>query len=338
MTARGALDAVVAHVLAQRLVAPGDRVLLALGGGTSSAGMLAAFVMGRARGMPPCELAVASVEVDRTGEGDSAEVVADVGRAARAFELPFFAVRPDVGRGEVDVRAELVALARAQGYAKVATAETRDDEVRAVLRGLGAGGGIAALRGIAPRGRAGIVRPMLALRSAEAATLARDLGIEPVLLPPEPGCRVDAFEASVLPRWRALAPGLDRSLARVAREVRALRRIVADEALDRLEAARVEAGRYLFPVEPGAEPSAVVAEEMARRLCAEVSAPVDASRTSPVRRLARLLRYPNGRLSRAKAVPTLVLPGLSAAVVTIDGVVMVRVQSSARGRGGGARG
>lgn len=53
----------------------------------------------------------------------------------------------------MDVRSELVALAREQGYTKDALGHTRDDEVRAVLRGLGASEGVGALRGIAPRAR-----------------------------------------------------------------------------------------------------------------------------------------------------------------------------------------
>lgn len=338
MSARGALDAVIAHVRAQRLVAQGDRVLLALGGGAASAGMLAAFIMGRERGMPPCELAVASVEIDATGAGENAEVVADVGRAARAFDLPFFAVRPPMRRGGVDVRAELVALARAEGFTKVALGDTRDDEVRAVLRGVGAAGGVAALRGIAPRAKGGVIRPLLPIREAEAAALARDLGIEPVMLPPEPGTRREGFEATVLPRWRALVPGLDASLVRIAREVRLLRRMIGAEAKARVEAARVDAGRYLFPVEPGAEPSGPVAEEMARRLWDALSPDPAAVQAATLRRLARLLRYPNGRLPKGKSEPTLVLPGLHAAVVALDGVVMVRVQATARGRSARPRG
>lgn len=338
MSARGALDAVLAHVRAQRLVAEGDRVLLGLGGGVASAGMLAAFIMGRGRGIPGCELAVASVEVDLTGEGEHAEVVADVGRVARTFDLPFFAVRPPVRRGGVDVRSELVALAREQGYTKVALGHTRDDEVRAVLRGLGASEGVGALRGIAPRARGGVIRPILTIREGDAAGLARDLGIEPVTLPPEPGPRREGFESVVLPRWRALVPGLDASLVRIAREVRQLRRAISAEAEVRVEAAKAGEGRYLFPVEPGAEPGAAVSREMARRLWAALASEPAASSGTSLRRLARLLRYPNGRLPRGRGEPTLMLPGLHAAVVTIDGVVMVRVHATARARPARPRG
>ncbi len=165
MSRGDSLSRVVSHLRRRRLVADGDRVLLGLGGGVASAGMLAAFIMGREGALPRCELSVAAVETDPSEEHDGAEVVAEVGRVARSFGLPFFAVRPAMHRvarcGSRD--GALEALAAEQGYTRIALAHTRDDEVRRVLRGLSADEGLRGVQGISSRGVGGVIRPVLPL-------------------------------------------------------------------------------------------------------------------------------------------------------------------------------
>ncbi|MEZ4390861.1 MAG: hypothetical protein R3A48_07160 [Polyangiales bacterium] len=331
MSARGALATVVAHVRRGRLLRADDRVLLGLGGGVASAGMLAALLMGREAGLPPCELAVAAVESDLDEEHDGAEVVAEVGRVARSFGLPFFAVRPARTRGAVHIEHELVALARDQGYGRVALATTRDDELRRVLTGLGRGAGLAGLAGYSPRGPGGVVRPLLPLREVEAAALARDLGVEPVQLGPRPGSRELSLEATVLPRWRALEPGLDASLLRVAKEARAVRRMIRAEAAVRLAQAREREGRYRFVVTAVAPGAAPLWLEVSARLLDGVGPRAHPSRGTWERRLARLFRFPAGEVAAARSAPTLVLPGIQADATLTDSTWVVRVTHTLRG-------
>lgn len=294
----------------------------------ASAGMLAAFIMGRERGIGPCDLAVASVETDPSEEHDGAEVVAEVGRVARSFGLPFFAVRPAMHRRSVRVEAELVALAREQGFDRVALAVTRDDEVRAVLRGLSAAEGLRAVAGYSSRGVGGVIRPMLPLRNAEAAALARDLGIEPVQLAPADDGSRDELERAVLTRWRAREPGLDRSLARIAEEVRALRGMVDALAEQWVGGSLVSEGVHEFVVRRDAPPAAPLATAVSERLLRGANRGVDVR--GSISRLARLLRDPAHGRGRGTVAPTLVLPGLRAEVRLTEQGAVVRVVTSPR--------
>lgn len=331
MSPRGPLAAMVAQVRRHRLIEEGDRVLLGLGGGVASAGLLAGFIMGREFGLPRCELAVASVEWDLDEDHDGAEVVAEVGRVTRSFGLPFFAVRPARARGAVKVIAELRALAKAEGFQRVAVATTRDDELRRVIRGMSAGTGLDGLRGFSARGGAGLVRPMLTLREVEAASLARDLGIEPVQLPPDRQPLPLSVESTVLPRWRALEPGLDESLLAIARETRALRRHIRAEARARLERARTDDGRLHFALSQGEVMSAPLASELSGLILAEAGVAASGLRSACSNRLARFFRRPRAEAGRGRATPTLVLPGIQAEASLTDGGVVVRVNFAPRG-------
>lgn len=338
MSRGDSLSRVVSHLRRRRLVADGDRVLLGLGGGVASAGMLAAFIMGREAGIARCELAVAAVETDPSEEHDGAEVVAEVGRVARSFGLPFFAVRPAMHRGAVRVAGELRGLAAEQGYNRIALAHTRDDEVRRVLRGLSADAGARGVQGISSRGVGGVIRPVLPLREAEASALARDLGIEPVTLPPTPeALAAGELERVLLTRWRARAPGLDRSLLRVAEEVRALRRMVTAQAGRWVDDARLGDGRYAFRLRRGETVAGPLATAVSEALLRGVT-PGDAASAVWIQRLAKLFRDPAGGRGRGANAPTLVLPGLQAEVrLTEEGPVVLVSTSVRRGpsRGGG---
>ncbi len=330
MSRADSLSRVVSHIRRRRLVAEGDRVLLGLGGGVASAGMLAAFIMGREAGVARCELAVAAVETDPSEEHDGAEVVAEVGRVARSFGLPFFAVRPAMHRGAVRVVTELKALAVEQGFTRVALAHTRDDEVRRVLRGLSADEGLRGVKGISSRGAGGVIRPVLPLREAEAAALARDLGIEPVQLPPSPeALAAGELERVLLTRWRAREPGLDRSLLRIAQEVRSLRQMVTAQAARWISDARGGDGRYAFRLRRGETVAGPLAAAVSEALLRAVTT-TDAPPSAWIQRLARLFRDPTRGRGRGANAPTLVLPGLQAEVRLTDEGPVVLVSASVR--------
>ncbi len=330
MSRGDSLPRVVSYIRRRRLVGEGDRVLLGLGGGVASAGMLAAFIMGREAGIPRCELAVAAVETDPSEEHDGAEVVAEVGRMARSFGLPFFAVRPAMHRGAVRAGSELRSLAAEQGFNRVALAYTRDDEVRRVLRGLSADAGLRGVTGISSRGAGGVIRPLLPLREAEAAALARDLGIEPVQLPPTPeALAAGELERVLLTRWRAREPGLDRSLLHIAQEVRALRRMVTAQAARWVADARVGDGRYAFRLRRGETVAGPLAAAVSEALLRAVTSS-DAPSALWIQRLARLFRDPAGGRGRGANAPTLVLPGLQAEVRLTDEGPVVLVSAAVR--------
>lgn len=325
-----ALDVVLSYARRHGLVRDGQRVLLGLGGGVASAGMLAAMVMAREARLLRVEIGVAAVEsvLDELDEG--AEVVAEVGRVARSFGLPFFAVRPAMGRGRVRILDELRRVAVDQGFDRVAIATTRDDEVRRVLRGLGRGSGLGAISGYAPRLRGGVIRPMLPLREVEAAALARDLGVEPVQLPPPGRAQPSRVEELVLPRWRSVEPGIDDSLLRLAAEVRAIRGMLRREAQAWIDASAHGAGRYSFVVMRSEPPRGPLVGAVCALLVKRLAPAALASRSACERRLARLFRAPRGS-GRGRATPTVMLPGLQAEVVLTEERLVVRVSATHRG-------
>jgi tRNA(Ile)-lysidine synthase TilS/MesJ len=220
---RGAAhERAVAFTQARRLVRPGDKVLVATGGGARSLALMN-FLYSARDELDLSELAVAAVEPHTSEESDAAEVVADVGRLARSFGIDFYAVRPSPTRGRIDVQSELGLLALEKGFHRVALGNTRDDDAVRVLCEL-ARGGIAAVRGLAPRLRGGFVRPFLVLSDAEAMafTPGEAVGWGPgvcVVAPEE-----EAVRREVLPRLRAHFPGVEMMLQETGRRARARRR------------------------------------------------------------------------------------------------------------------
>jgi hypothetical protein len=216
-----AYERAVAFVQARRLVRPGQKLLVATGGGPRSLGLLGFLLKARdAFGIE--HLAVASIEWTLDEEADAAEAVADVGRLVRAHALDFHAVRPSgVGAGgrPVDLHTELSALAREGGFDRVALGHTRDDDAARVLLEL-CRGGIDTIRGLAPRVRGGLIRPFLALSDGEAMAFA----------PPWPpgsatnfaprASEEESMRREVLPRLEVLRPETTWRLQELGRRCR----------------------------------------------------------------------------------------------------------------------
>ncbi len=223
----------VAFAQRQRLFQPGDRVLVGLGADASSLGLLGLLIHARAA-LGLADVAVAAVECRLDEESDDAEQVADLGRLARQLGLTFHGVRPSATAGRVRVIDELRRLATDQGHTRIALAPTRDDDASRVLLELLRGRGMTSIRGLAPKLRGGVVRPLLTLEGSEAASLASLLGVEVPLPPPDQKPSRDrllpALETMILPRLRAVAPGSSAALAKLGRESRRVQRMLAHDA------------------------------------------------------------------------------------------------------------
>jgi tRNA(Ile)-lysidine synthase TilS/MesJ len=216
-----ARERVLAFAQARRLVRPGDRVLVATGGGARSLGLMN-FLFSARDELDWKELAVAAVEPFADEDSDAAEVVADVGRLARSYGLDFYAVRPTPARGRIDVNHELAALAAGR-FERIALGQTRSDDAVRVLSEISRGG-IEAVRGLAPRLRGGFVRPFLVLSDAEAMsfTPGEAVGWGPgaaTISPDE-----EAIRREILPRLRAQFESVDIMLQETGRSARARRR------------------------------------------------------------------------------------------------------------------
>jgi tRNA(Ile)-lysidine synthase TilS/MesJ len=320
---RGAYERALAFCRAHRLFRPGDRVLVGSGSGAASLGVLG-FLLLAQRDLGLAAIAVGAIDF---GGEDDAEAVADAGRFARQLGTDFYAVSAE----GCSATAALVALARREGFTRVALGHTRDDAVSRVLSQLVRGGGLDRILPYAARRPDGVVRPLLDLRDAEALELARTAGIEPVMLPPEPSARpplATRLRASVLPRLRVEAPGADEALLALGRDVRRLVKGVRAEARRQIEAGTLANGALELPW-VGANP--LLATALANAAVARLDVSPATARSS-AHALARLLRSPDRALNSREVV---LGPGLVATYLPARRVVAIRVRRARRASEGG---
>ena len=172
------------------LIAPGDRVGVAVSGGADSVALLRALL--ELRGELGCVLAVVHFNHKIRPEADSdAEFVEDL---AKQLGLEFFGGKGDAKKFAPEQRVSLETAARDLRYGffgtlalgKIATAHTLDDQAETVLMKLLRGAGTKGLSGIWPcvrRQEAGdrrqeIIRPMLGVRRREIEQYLHSLGQE----------------------------------------------------------------------------------------------------------------------------------------------------------------
>lgn len=218
------------------MAGPGDRVLVAVSGGSDSVGLLAIFH--RLRRKLGVELVAAHVNHRLRGaESDADEACAAA--AAAALAVPF--VRGDLpaglrrgGNREERARelryAALADLARDSACSRIATGHTRGDQAETLLFRLVRGSGPAGLAGIRRKRDDGVIRPLLDCTRDEVRAFAQAAGL---------AFREDAsnddlrfgrnrIRHEIMPRLRRLNPAAEAALARVADLLRA-EQVVVDE-------------------------------------------------------------------------------------------------------------
>jgi len=232
---RAAIEKAVAGVFGRQA----GRILVAVSGGVDSLALLvtAAEVAGGRTGVASLDhglRAEASAEVERVRE------------LAGSLGLPFYTeslgLLPGPGaeaRARMARYAALDRIARAQGYAAIATAHTADDQAETLLMRLARGSalrGAAAIRSDRPR----LLRPLLTIRRSETEALVAAARLEPVRDPAndDPGLFRTRIRHHVLPVLRqAAGPSVVERLARFARsaaEDEELLSSLAGQALERL--------------------------------------------------------------------------------------------------------
>ncbi len=165
------------------MLAPGDRVLVAVSGGPDSAGVLLALHTLRRR--LAIELVAAHVHHGLRGADADADAACAAAVAAR-LGVPF--VRRDLGarlRGARNLEARartlryaaLRELAAAQRCTHIATGHTLDDQAETVLMRLVRGSGVAGLGAIRPRRADGIIRPLIGCRRAAVRAVVDEAGL-----------------------------------------------------------------------------------------------------------------------------------------------------------------
>src|SRR4051812_33590756 len=212
------------------LIAPGDRIGVAVSGGADSVALLRALL--ELRGELGCVLAVVHFNHKIRTEADSdAEFVQSL---ARQFGLEFFGGAGDAKAFARERRVSLETAARELRYGflgtlsldKVATAHTLDDQAETVLMKVVRGAGTKGLSGIWPCVR----RQAAGGRRQENRTAEGGCATQPMIVRPMLGVRrreVEAYLRSLGQAWREDATN---------RDVKHTRNKVRHELLPLLEA------------------------------------------------------------------------------------------------------
>lgn len=301
--------AVRAAVGPGRLLAPGDRVLVAVSGGPDSVALLHALVTLA----PACALEVRAGHVHHglrpEADRDAAFVEALAARLGCPVAVRRVTVPAGGGRSPEDAarrarHAALRELAAAVGARWIALAHTADDQVETVL--------MRVLQGAGPRGLAGIpvrrgpfVRPLLGVTRAEVLAHLQAHRLEAIedRSNRDPRFLRNRLRHEVLPALRALGGfDVDRALRRLGQACRE-----SVEALDWLLAPRAALvgrpapGAWLLDLAPleGLPPGAVKAL-LWRGLLAGLGwdGPGGGLRAAHLEALAELLRAPVGAMVR----------------------------------------
>ncbi len=211
---------VLATCRRRRLLAPGDRVLVALSGGPDSSALVAALAALRGSG---AVAEVRALHVDHglrpgsAAEAEACQALCD--RLGVPLERARVTVRP--GNVQAEARraryAALRAAARRFSATRIATGHTRTDQAETVLLRLMRGSGARGLSGIPPR-RGPWVRPLIDRSRDEVLAFLRAEGLPWLEDPTNSTPRVlrNRVRREVIPVLSRLDAGLERALARAA--------------------------------------------------------------------------------------------------------------------------
>lgn len=228
------LQRVSSFVKRQRLLSPGQRLLLACSGGADSTALV--DIMRRLAGALDVEIAVLMVD-HRLGRGFAA-AVSLMRRRCRRWGLPLLLERLEPGpRSETDLRRRryrlLARVAASGGFARVATGHTRDDQVETVLLRIIRGTGTAGLAGIPPLRDGLFIRPLLEVSHRELCDYLRGRRLGWWEDPANRQDRVprNRVRRELLPLLRRdYNPGVDEALLRLSRSARRHQAVVDRQA------------------------------------------------------------------------------------------------------------
>jgi tRNA(Ile)-lysidine synthase len=224
------LERVCAAIVNHRMIAPGDRLLVAISGGPDSTALLHLLV--QLRGRLGCRLRACHVHHGLRGE--EADADAEQGAAlARSLRVPFVVHRADVRSFARSQKMSLEAAARAVRYRlleftaeqtranRIATGHTADDQAETVLLNLLRGAGPGGLAGIPPvRGK--IIRPLLWVARAETEQYCKEEKLSYRIDSSNLDTRFarNRIRHEILPALRKVQPRVDGALARLAEIMR----------------------------------------------------------------------------------------------------------------------
>ena len=169
----------------QRLIAPGDRIAVAVSGGADSVALLRLLERARLR----LGITIAVAHFDHGLRQESRADAQFVEELARSSGLPFVSERADVAQQAARQKRNVEDMARRLRYGffarvleqnlatRIAVAHTMDDQAETVLARILRGCGTAGITGIYPRTKI-VIRPLLGVRRADLRTYLLELGQE----------------------------------------------------------------------------------------------------------------------------------------------------------------
>ncbi len=177
---------IIEKIKEQKMLADGDRVLVALSGGVDSSVLLDIL----AKNAEALNITVCAAHLNHCIRGTDADAdEEEVKRKCKGYNIPLLCERIDVisyarENGEStelaarNVRYDFLQRAKKElGADKIATAHNANDNLETMLFNLTRGGGSAGLCGI-PLIRDDIIRPLIGTSRAEIESYASDCGIE----------------------------------------------------------------------------------------------------------------------------------------------------------------
>jgi tRNA(Ile)-lysidine synthase len=223
----------------RRLLGRGDRVLVALSGGADSVALLGAMLELRRAGAVG---EVAAAHVDHQLRADSGEDARFCRELAARLGVPIEIAAVAVAPGNVQAQARraryraLAGVAAKVGAGRIATAHTRSDQAETFLLRALRGSGARGLSGIPPR-RGAIVRPLIDQPREAVLEYLRQSCLSWREDPSNAGRKYqrNRLRHDAMPALRALAPGVERALARAADLLRADERALERAAKELLE-------------------------------------------------------------------------------------------------------
>lgn len=212
----------------------GETVLVAVSGGPDSAALL--DVLARLSG--ELRLTLHAASVNHGLREDAARDVEVARELAARLEVPFHALRVEVGEGSVQAAARdaryaaLRQTAGAVGASRIAVGHTLDDQAETVLFRLLRGARVAGLGGIVPRREDGVIRPLLDCRREQVRAHVDRFELPHVEDPANVDERFTRARVrhAVLPALVEESAAIVEHLARLADEARAIADWIDEDA------------------------------------------------------------------------------------------------------------
>ncbi len=241
---------IIEKIKEYKMLADGDRVLVALSGGVDSSVLLDALV----KNAEALNITVCAAHLNHCIRGAAADAdEAEVRKKCREYNIPLICEKIDVKRyasenGEStelaarNVRYDFLRRAKEElGADKIATAHNANDNLETVLFNLARGGGSAGLGGIPPI-RGDIIRPLIGVSRAEIEEYASANEIEFCVdkTNDETEYSRNKLRHLVVPRLMDINSGVVENASRTAEIIRGEAAFLDELAHDELEKLRNE--------------------------------------------------------------------------------------------------